>query len=142
MRPRDFTLTSNGPLRLYSTAELLGFAPPTYLIDKLLPQGGLVGLYGLPGAAKTFLAIDLALHVAMGLPWLGRATAPGNVLYVRLPVFGYYDEQGNLVGEQTIIATMSGLSASKMRCPAPRYCWTRTREGCTDGPGRAWSTIS
>lgn len=82
MRPRDFTLTTSGPLRLYSTLELLGFPPPSYLIDGIIPRSGLVGLYGLPGAAKTFLALDLAVHVATGLPWLERPVEAGNVLYV------------------------------------------------------------
>ena len=81
-RPSDFTLTSPGPLRLYSTEELLKMPPPEWLIDPIIPAGGLVGLYGPPGVGKSFLAIDMALSVACGRPWQGHPVQSGYVLYV------------------------------------------------------------
>jgi archaellum biogenesis ATPase FlaH len=81
-RPTDFPLTSAGEFRLYSTAELLRLPPPEWLIDGVLPAGGLVGLYGPSGTGKSFVAIDLALCVATGRPWQGHDVAKGSVLYV------------------------------------------------------------
>lgn len=69
-------------MRLYSTNELLRMPPPTWLIEPVMPQGGLVGLYGPPGVGKSFLAIDIALSIASGRPWQGHQTQSGAVLYV------------------------------------------------------------
>ena len=81
-RPSDFALTRPGPLRLYSTAELLALPPPEWLIDPIMPTGALVGLYGEPWSGKSFVAIDMALCVASGLPWHGFETRQGFALYV------------------------------------------------------------
>ena len=81
-RPASFSLTTPGPLRLYSTTELLRMPPPTWLIEPIIPAGGLVGLYGPPGTCKSFLAIDMALSVASTRPWQGHETTHGPVLYI------------------------------------------------------------
>ena len=81
-RSSNFTLTAPGPLRVYSTQELLTLPPPAWLIDQILPEGGVCGLYGPPESAKSFLAIDLALCVATGFAWHGQAAQPGFVLYI------------------------------------------------------------
>ena len=39
-------------------------------------------VYGEPGSGKSFLATDLALHIALGRPWFGRKTTQRPVLYV------------------------------------------------------------
>ena len=81
-RPSHFHLTSAGPLRLYSTAELLNLPAPSWLIDRIMPAGGLVGLYGQPSAGKSFIALDIALSVSTGRPWMGHPVDPGHVLYL------------------------------------------------------------
>ncbi len=55
---------------------------PTWLINGVLPAGGLIGLYGPPKSGKSFLAIDLALCIASGVPWHSKASAPGFVVYI------------------------------------------------------------
>jgi hypothetical protein len=67
---------------MYSMVELLKLPPPTWLVDQILPAGGLVGLYGQPGHYKSFVAIDIAMSVATGVPWHGQAVRPGHVIYV------------------------------------------------------------
>jgi KaiC/GvpD/RAD55 family RecA-like ATPase len=52
------------------------------LVDGLLPGVGMTVLYGESGAGKTFAAIDLAGHVAAGLPWHGMDVEQGVVVYV------------------------------------------------------------
>jgi RecA-family ATPase len=39
-------------------------------------------IYGEPGSGKTFLATDLAMHIALGRSWFGRSVTPGAVVYV------------------------------------------------------------
>lgn len=81
-RPSDFALTSAGALRLYSTDELMHMAPPLWQVEGLIPENALAVIFGPSGAGKTFEAINLGLSVASGLPWHGRATTKGYVLYV------------------------------------------------------------
>lgn len=69
-------------MRMYSTAEMTRLPAPTWLIDKTIPAGGLVGLYGPPGAMKSFVASDVALSVAVGGLWQGRLVTQGFPLYV------------------------------------------------------------
>jgi RecA-family ATPase len=55
---------------------------PLWLVDRLLPAGGVCLLVGEVASGKTFLALDLAIAVAAGLPvWGQRACLRGRVLY-------------------------------------------------------------
>lgn len=81
-RPSSYKFTQDGPLRLYSTTELLNLPAPTWLVDKIIPAGGAIALWGMPGAAKSFVAIDVAMSVAAGKDWNGHAVARGFVVYV------------------------------------------------------------
>ncbi|MCP5363967.1 MAG: AAA family ATPase [Hyphomicrobiales bacterium] len=64
----------------------------TWLIDEVVPatvEGELLGSQGRHGlltarekTGKTFLAVDMAAHIALGEDWNGRAVNKGNVLYV------------------------------------------------------------
>lgn len=53
-----------------------------WLIDNLLPVAGLASIYGPSESFKSFIALDMALSVAHGIPWREREVRPGNVLYV------------------------------------------------------------
>ncbi len=53
-----------------------------WLVDELLPDGGLSMMYAKYGQGKSFVAIDIAYAVARGIPWHGLATVRGSVLYV------------------------------------------------------------
>src|SRR5262249_24287435 len=67
------------PLTLGEMAEL---PPPEWLIAGLVPEDGLVVLYGEPAAGKSFLALDWGLSVAIGEPWLGYEVRQGEVVYI------------------------------------------------------------
>lgn len=56
-----------------------GTAP---LIKGLLDQGAMTVLYGESNVGKTFVAMDVAFHVASGLPWAGMKTTRTGVAYV------------------------------------------------------------
>lgn len=75
-------MSAPGRFRLHSTVELLKLPPPTWVVDGMIPSGGMVGLYGPPGSYKSFLAMDFAMSIATGTAWNGRRVEPGNGLYV------------------------------------------------------------
>jgi len=52
-----------------------------YLVHGVISRGSLAVVVGHSGSGKTFTAIDLALSVASGRPWRGRAVKKGVVLY-------------------------------------------------------------
>lgn len=69
-------------LRALSIGELLELKPPPWLIDGILPQLGLLAVYGIPGDGKTFAVLDMALSVAAGVPWHGHPAVKGCVVYI------------------------------------------------------------
>jgi len=55
----------------------------SWLVESLLPRGGVMGLAGDPGTAKTWLILELARAVATGRPFLDRfATQQGPALII------------------------------------------------------------
>lgn len=49
---------------------------------RVIPGRGFIVLWGPPGSGKTFAAIDLVASVCQGIPWAGRRTKRGNVVYI------------------------------------------------------------
>ncbi len=62
-------------------AEFDDIEPPEELIEGLLIADSLSEIFGPPKSGKTFLALDMALHVARGLLWNGRRAKAGLVIY-------------------------------------------------------------
>lgn len=58
------------------------YEPPDELVQGLLTKRAVSMLYGDSNSGKTFFSVDLACAVARGVPWLGRNTEPGLVIYV------------------------------------------------------------
>lgn len=58
------------------------FTPPDELVEGLLTADDGSVLYGDSNSGKTFLMIDIACAVARGVPWMGRRTEPGLVIYL------------------------------------------------------------
>lgn len=56
--------------------------PPEYLVDKMLVRNSLAALFGPPAAGKSFVAMDIGAHVALGAWWQGRSARRGDVLAV------------------------------------------------------------
>lgn len=70
-----------GPQRLLELAQSAG-QPRNYLIKGVLQRASQAVLYGAPGEGKTFVALDLAYHVAAGREWMGHRVKPGLALYL------------------------------------------------------------
>ena len=58
-------------------------APTAFCVDTLLPQG-ITMLGGAPKIGKSWLVLDLCLHIAKGVPFWGLDTRQGTVLYLCL----------------------------------------------------------
>ncbi len=96
---------------------------PGYLVKGLLDLRSYAMEYGQPGQGKTFVALDIAYHVAAGLPWMDRKTKQGPVLYLA------FEGRGGLVkrakalrkkyGEGVVPLYVAGASMS-LREPAGR----------------------
>ena len=66
--------------------QALPKAPQPWVIDKLIPMGGLVNLYGKPKTGKSYLALSLAQAIVNGeADWCGYSiVAPGPVAYLQI----------------------------------------------------------
>jgi hypothetical protein len=63
--------------------ELLSASPKIdWLIEGVLPAKGRAMLYAAEKTGKSFVVLDIALHVATGKPWQGLAVRQGPVYYV------------------------------------------------------------
>lgn len=59
---------------LLTLDEIMSRPPPVFLIDRHIPEVSVGFLYSVPGAGKSFLALDMSLHLATGAAtWHGDA---------------------------------------------------------------------
>ncbi len=56
--------------------------PPEWLIDLVLPTEGAGQLFGESDLGKTFVSLDMAVHVAAGKTWQGRSVKRGTVVFI------------------------------------------------------------
>ena len=65
------------------------FPDPAYLVEPVIPQGGIVLLHGKPGVGKTQLILTLAHSINTGTPFLDRwPTRQGKVVVVQADMTG------------------------------------------------------
>lgn len=71
---------------MLSIGDMLSMPDPKFVVDRHLPERSLGFLYGAPGAKKSFIALDWALHLAFGKSdWHGdpiRAKSDGVVIFL------------------------------------------------------------
>lgn len=58
------------------------FAQVRWCVKHVIPSASIGMMFGGSGTFKSFIALDAALHVAHGLPWMGRITTQAPVLYI------------------------------------------------------------
>lgn len=77
------TITAAGSrFQLLDAAAIGKRSTPHAIVQNMIAAGSLSVIFGKPGLGKTFLAIDLAMSIATGLPWFGREVVRGPVVYV------------------------------------------------------------
>lgn len=72
-RPRRFPLFRSNDWQL---------EPPNELIAGVVSEASLAVLYAPPKSFKTFTALHMAACISLGIPWFGRDTSAGPVVYV------------------------------------------------------------
>lgn len=76
-------LPINRDKTMYSLQELWQLPEPTFVVNEHIPENSLSVVCGSPGSFKSFWALDLALCVATGLPFLDKYDVQqGKVLYM------------------------------------------------------------
>lgn len=68
--------------KFFSLFDLDALDPPEWMIHDFLPEQGFSAIYGPSGSYKSFVAIDMAMHLCHGLEWCGRPTIQKKVLYI------------------------------------------------------------
>lgn len=68
--------------RLVPLAEIEPVLTQNHMVKGWLSRRGLSMLYGPSNAGKTFVALDMSMHVASGQPWRGCRVNGGAVLYI------------------------------------------------------------
>lgn len=69
---------------LLTVADLTAMPAARYRVKNILPRDGVAAIFGPPGSAKTFLALQLAFSISDGDEWFGYRVEPCSVLYVCL----------------------------------------------------------
>jgi hypothetical protein len=67
---------------LIPACDLASIPPPVPLVDGLLDINTLARVVGKSGHGKSFFMIDVAAHVALGMPWQGHEVTQGEVVYM------------------------------------------------------------
>jgi KaiC/GvpD/RAD55 family RecA-like ATPase len=80
-RPNGQTPT-RGSIELVRFADMKPRLDGRPLVKGLLDREQTSLVFGESGCGKTFLALDIGLHVAAGEEWFGRRVEPGGVVYV------------------------------------------------------------
>ena len=87
--PLDAQLDAPLPVRKQRDLEWMGGADlpieriPT-IVEDLIELAMTTVMFGPPGCGKTTVVVDLALHIAYGMPWCGRAVMQGPVVFYEL----------------------------------------------------------
>tara|TARA_B100000929_G_scaffold30428_1_gene22199 strand:- start:300 stop:1715 length:1416 start_codon:yes stop_codon:yes gene_type:complete len=70
-------------IKLYNLDTIYKLPKVEWLIDEIIPKDSNVILYGYPGSGKSFIALDMALHIAYGKKWHDlKCHKPGIVVYI------------------------------------------------------------
>jgi hypothetical protein len=70
------------PLPVLMFDEISAHLANNYLVKELLGSSAMAVVYGDSNTGKTFFALDLGLHIALGRDWIGRRVHAGGVIYV------------------------------------------------------------
>ena len=101
--------------RARTLAELAAGAVGPYIVKDIVQLGSHAVMYGAPGEGKTFIALDMAYHVAAGLPWMGRKVHGGPVLYLA------YEGQGGMVKRARALRQKFGTKDVPMLVDSAAY---------------------
>ena len=87
MDDRDDTVSLDEAVQRFKSralfwSDLQRIPRPEYLVKGVIDQGSFAEIYGSFGTGKSFLGVDIGIHVAAGWDWQGRRVRQAGVLYV------------------------------------------------------------
>ena len=68
--------------RLEPFASIQPNLSEAWRVKKLFPAKGVAAVFGKPGSLKSFIALDMSLHIALGSPWAGRRVTQAPAVYI------------------------------------------------------------
>ena len=82
---KDQTTTKSKIFQMLTVRDLLRLKVMSWLVKGLLPSEGIGALFGPSGSGKSFLIIDLLMHLCLGRDWFGyKIHKKHTVLYLAL----------------------------------------------------------
>lgn len=78
----DDAETPQSKFKFLDLDDIEKLQPPTYAIDGLVTELGFTLIWGKQASYKSFVALDMGLSMAYGLPYHGREVLPKRVLYI------------------------------------------------------------
>ena len=72
----------DNPIRILNYQQMMQMPAPAWLIEGILPERALTLMFGTSNSFKSFLAVDMACHIATGLDWHGQTAKQGSVVYI------------------------------------------------------------
>ena len=69
-------------LNFVQASNLPDWEPPNELVEGMLIERTMSVVYGDSNTGKSFLVLDMAAHISIGLPWFGKQVKRGAVLYL------------------------------------------------------------
>jgi hypothetical protein len=80
---QDEAQEKESKIKLFTAADALAPLPPIdWVIQNLIPESTVTVMFGDAGSKKTYAAIDAAVCIALGKPWLEFETAQAPALFV------------------------------------------------------------
>jgi AAA domain/Bifunctional DNA primase/polymerase, N-terminal len=119
----------DGPEDVYPSFllhEYQGIAPQGYHIKGVIPKADMVMMYGATQSGKSFMAFDMAMAIARGVPWRDRRVTQGRVAYLiaegaggfgaRITAYAeYHDVDTSKVPLLVVQATPNFLKVSEVK---------------------------
>lgn len=79
---KDLIVLHRDRLKPIAWPDLQNLPKREYLVKGLLDNGSVSVVFGQSNSGKTFLALDLALHITLGRNWCNRKVRQGAVVYI------------------------------------------------------------
>jgi len=80
--PEEEETEATRTLPFVQASHLPTWDAPQELVEGMLMQGGMTVIYGDSNTGKSFLVLDMATHISLGLPWMNRQVKQAAVVYL------------------------------------------------------------
>jgi len=81
---QPLVLTAPSDFQLLDRDAIMAQPLMRWRVKGLYPESGIAALYGASGSGKSYLALDQAMAICMGVKWFGYRTVASPVVYIML----------------------------------------------------------